>query len=135
IQPGTITMWGTPVPPEGWLELNGQPFNPSGNPILASLYPSSQVPDFRGYFPRGWDNGANIDPDSSRTINSYQMDELKSHHHQLNTMGMGGSGTWQGVNEGALHSGSGKISSGTTETGGAETRPKNVAVMFVIKAG
>ncbi|MCA5929351.1 phage tail protein, partial [Pectobacterium brasiliense] len=24
-------MWGTPVPPEGWLELNGQPFNPSGN--------------------------------------------------------------------------------------------------------
>ncbi|MEI7158370.1 phage tail protein, partial [Pectobacterium parmentieri] len=31
-------MWGTPVPPEGWLELNGQPFNPSGNPVLASLY-------------------------------------------------------------------------------------------------
>ncbi|WP_367646267.1 tail fiber protein, partial [Pectobacterium polaris] len=28
MQPGTITMWGTPVPPEGWLELNGQPFNP-----------------------------------------------------------------------------------------------------------
>ncbi|MCQ8234659.1 phage tail protein, partial [Pectobacterium carotovorum] len=36
-------MWGTPVPPEGWLELNGQLFNPSGNPVLASLYPSSQV--------------------------------------------------------------------------------------------
>ncbi|MCQ8232922.1 phage tail protein, partial [Pectobacterium carotovorum] len=33
-------MWGTPVPPEGWLELNGQLFNPSGNPVLASLYPS-----------------------------------------------------------------------------------------------
>ncbi|MBN3171878.1 tail fiber protein, partial [Pectobacterium brasiliense] len=28
MQPGTITMWGTPVPPEGWLELNGQLFNP-----------------------------------------------------------------------------------------------------------
>ncbi|MBI0472770.1 tail fiber protein, partial [Pectobacterium parmentieri] len=28
-------MWGTPVPPEGWLELNGQLFNPSGNPVLA----------------------------------------------------------------------------------------------------
>ncbi|WP_245394264.1 phage tail protein [Pectobacterium parvum] len=48
------------MPPEGWLELNGQLFNPSGNPILASLYPSGQVPDFRGYFPRGWDNGAGL---------------------------------------------------------------------------
>ncbi|WP_245394245.1 shufflon system plasmid conjugative transfer pilus tip adhesin PilV [Pectobacterium parvum] len=32
IQPGTITMWGTPVPPDGWMELNGQMFNLSGNP-------------------------------------------------------------------------------------------------------
>nr|UKE82729.1 phage tail protein [Pectobacterium sp. PL152] len=70
-------MWGTPVPPDGWLELNGQLFNPSGNPILASLYPSGQVPDFRGYFPRGWDNGAGIDPDN-RAILSVQGDAIRN---------------------------------------------------------
>ncbi|QSD27017.1 tail fiber protein [Pectobacterium brasiliense] len=76
-------MWGTPVPPEGWLELNGQLFNPSGNPVLADLYPSSRVPDFRGYFPRGWDNGAGIDPDSSRSVLSYQDDEIFRINTQL----------------------------------------------------
>ncbi|WP_232486852.1 phage tail protein, partial [Pectobacterium parmentieri] len=86
IQPGTITMWGTPVPPEGWLELNGQPFNPSGNPVLASLYPSSQVPDFRGYFPRGWDNGAGIDPDS-RAILSVQGDAIRNITGEFNPGG------------------------------------------------
>ncbi|WP_244322065.1 phage tail protein [Pectobacterium odoriferum] len=37
---------GDTRPPEGWLELNGQLFNPSGNPVLTSLYPTGQVPDF-----------------------------------------------------------------------------------------
>nr|UKE85759.1 phage tail protein [Pectobacterium sp. PL152] len=64
---------GTPVPPDGWLELNGQLFNPSGNPILASLYPSGQVPDFRGYFPRGWDNGAGLIPTAEQFLAFREM--------------------------------------------------------------
>ncbi|ACX86462.1 Tail Collar domain protein [Pectobacterium parmentieri WPP163] len=143
IQPGTITMWGTPVPPEGWLELNGQPFNPSGNPVLASLYPSSQVPDFRGYFPRGWDNGAGIDPDS-RAILSVQGDAIRNITGEFNP---GGSSNWgKGVFSSygwpyPSNSGSANDASIITFDASrvvptaAENRPTNIAVMFIIKAG
>jgi hypothetical protein len=47
-QPGTIKMWGTSNAPVGWLELNGQAFDKSKNPTLATLYPSGVVPDLRG---------------------------------------------------------------------------------------
>ncbi|QRN28971.1 phage tail protein [Pectobacterium parmentieri] len=137
-------MWGTPVPPEGWLELNGQPFNPSGNPILASLYPSGQVPDFRGYFPRGWDNGAGIDPDS-RAILSIQGDAIRNI-----TGGVSGSAGFDylagafydnGTRTGRIHSGGGGVTDDFTFDASRvvptaeENRPKNVAVMFIIKAG
>ncbi|GKW25777.1 hypothetical protein PEC311524_33710 [Pectobacterium carotovorum subsp. carotovorum] len=140
-------MWGTPVPPEGWLELNGQPFNPSGNPVLASLYPSSQVPDFRGYFPRGWDNGAGVDPDS-RTILSVQEDAIRNLTGEFQTIDYSGYKT-SGVFSPVERSGRAKIggtpqdwshskvqfdASRSVPTAN-ENRPKNIAVMFIIKAG
>ncbi|MBN3087760.1 phage tail protein [Pectobacterium brasiliense] len=144
-------MWGTPVPPEGWLELNGQLFNPSGNPVLADLYPSSRVPDFRGYFPRGWDNGAGIDPDSSRSVLSYQDDEIISHKHAI-TMSHEHHGAADGAGFPQTDGSGPMIKHAETEPdgsfpersgagnpmfsfGGPETRPKNIAVMFIIKAG
>ncbi|WP_240342858.1 hypothetical protein [Pectobacterium brasiliense] len=39
IQPGTITMWGTPVPPEGWLELNGHHLIPAAIPFWPACIP------------------------------------------------------------------------------------------------
>ncbi|MEQ9866566.1 phage tail protein, partial [Pectobacterium aroidearum] len=133
---GTITMWGAPVPPDGWLELNGQVFNPSGNPVLTSLYPTGLVPDFRGYFPRGWDNGAGVDPDSTRSIASYQPDELKEHTHTGSIIRRY---TWGGHIDGwGLDNAQGVDNydpSDSGKTGGVETRPKNIAVMFIIKAG
>ncbi|MEQ9887268.1 shufflon system plasmid conjugative transfer pilus tip adhesin PilV [Pectobacterium zantedeschiae] len=143
IQPGTITMWGTPVPPDGWLELNGQVFNPSGNPVLTSLYPTGQVPDFRGYFPRGWDNGAGIDTDS-RAILSAQGDAIRNITGEFNP---GGSSNWgKGVFSSygwPYPSNSGSANDASIITFDAsrvvptaeENRPKNIAVMFIIKAG
>ncbi|MCL6381502.1 MULTISPECIES: shufflon system plasmid conjugative transfer pilus tip adhesin PilV [Pectobacterium] len=144
IQPGTITMWGTAVPPEGWLELNGQVFNAYGNPVLASLYPSGKVPDFRGYFPRGWDNGRGIDPDSNRAMLSYQGDAIRNITGEFNP---GGSSVWgSGVfsaygwpkpsNSGAAgDSAIVKFDASNVVPTAEENRPKNVAVMFIIKAG
>ncbi|UVO09277.1 phage tail protein [Pectobacterium polonicum] len=43
-------MWGAPVPPEGWLELNGQLFNPSGNPVLPACIPPVRYPTSVGIF-------------------------------------------------------------------------------------
>ncbi|WP_254592995.1 phage tail protein, partial [Pectobacterium polaris] len=141
------TMWGTPVPPEGWLELNGQPFNPSGNPILASLYPSSQIPDFRGYFPRGWDNGAGLDTDHARLLLSEQNDAIRNITGSFQTFDYNGysptgvfshqsrsgssvSGTPQAWSHSVV-----QIDASSTVPTADENRPKNIAVMFIIKAG
>lgn len=40
-------LWFAPVPPEGWLEGNGQAFDPDKNPKLLSVYPSGKLPDCR----------------------------------------------------------------------------------------
>ncbi|WP_440866629.1 phage tail protein [Symbiopectobacterium purcellii] len=45
------------VAPAGWLKCNGQAFNKTAYPILAELYPSGHLPDLRGEFIRGWDDG------------------------------------------------------------------------------
>ncbi|WED67874.2 phage tail protein [Pectobacterium colocasium] len=143
-------MWGTPVPPDGWLELNGQLFNPSGNPILASLYPSGQVPDFRGYFPRGWDNGAGIDPDS-RAILSIQGDAIQNITGKFPSMtwsrGLASDEFFVGAFKNDRFIGPGDRGTDETTTFQAsfdaslvvptaeENRPKNISVMFIIKAG
>ena len=77
-QPGTIKMWGTSNAPVGWLELNGQAFDKSKNPTLATLYPSGVVPDIRGQFVRAWDHGAGVDSESNRAILSSQSDAIRN---------------------------------------------------------
>jgi hypothetical protein len=44
---GGAMLWFTSVPPEGWLEGNGQAFDQVKNPKLKSVYPSGRVPDCR----------------------------------------------------------------------------------------
>lgn len=44
---GGAMLWFTSVPPDGWLEGNGQAFDSVKNPKLKSVYPSGRVPDCR----------------------------------------------------------------------------------------
>ena len=44
------------IPPTGWLVMDGQVINATKYPILASIY-GANLPDLRGMFIRGWDNG------------------------------------------------------------------------------
>jgi len=119
---GTIVAWASSTPPTGWLECNGQ--STSGYTELAALI-GSNVPDLRGEFVRGWDNGKGTD--TGRTLLSTQADEFESHNHTINSY-TGGGGPLGG-HDGSAYNGS----IATSYKGGTETRPRNVALMYIIK--
>ena len=67
---GVILAWPGATPPAGFLKCNGAGFTAAQYPKLAQVYPSLAVPDLRGEFLRGWDDGRNVD--TGRTILSSQ---------------------------------------------------------------
>ncbi|SUG72222.1 phage tail fiber protein [Salmonella enterica subsp. enterica] len=73
---GSALPVGVPVPwplaaaPDGWLKCNGAAFTAAQYPKLALAYPALKVPDLRGEFIRGWDDGRGVD--SGRAIASSQ---------------------------------------------------------------
>jgi hypothetical protein len=64
---GAITAFGGSTAPTGYLECNGQ--STSGYTALAAIV-GANVPDLRGEFVRGWDNGRGVD--TGRSILSSQ---------------------------------------------------------------
>lgn len=161
-QPGTIKMWGTSNAPVGWLELNGQAFDKSKNPTLATLYPSGVVPDIRGQFVRAWDHGAGVDSESNRAILSSQSDAIRNITGSL-FFGLDGdvsiSSLPSNLQSGATYYDTSVVNRdfGNTTTWinntewnrwisqkldasrqvptAAENRPKNVVLMYIIKKG
>tara|TARA_B100001057_G_scaffold450364_2_gene492367 strand:- start:3345 stop:4055 length:711 start_codon:yes stop_codon:yes gene_type:complete len=96
------------------------------------------VPDLRGEFPRGWDDGRGID--TSRAFGSAQDDELERHAHRQMRHGVFGSGTnYPSINQyfGYAYNNywaSSEANGGSTGyTGGTETRPRNIALLACIK--
>ncbi|PLY36047.1 hypothetical protein F164LOC_17325 [Pectobacterium carotovorum] len=64
------------VAPAGWLKCNGQTFNKTLYPVLASRYPAGILPDLRGEFVRGWDDGRGAD--AGRALLSVQGDAIRN---------------------------------------------------------
>ncbi|WP_231353509.1 phage tail protein, partial [Escherichia coli] len=54
---GVPVPWSSATPPTGWLKCNGAPFSAEEYPELAKVYPTNELPDLRGEFIRGWDDG------------------------------------------------------------------------------
>lgn len=100
--PGTILSFGGPNIPPGYLPCDGQVVSKEDYPELFAAIatswggdgnPNFHLPDLRGRFMRGWDNGAGNDPDSGGrsalhlngsagdAIGSYQDDEFGRHKH------------------------------------------------------
>lgn len=124
--PGAIVMWGGSIIPTGWLECNGQAAPPS----LQSIY-GATLPDLRGEFVRGWSNGR-PEVDVGRVLGSSQGQDIQPHTHLSNSIGLVGTKTinWFGV-EGRVYNNSNNTQTGSA--GGIETRPRNVALMFIVK--
>ncbi|WP_315710049.1 phage tail protein [Brenneria uluponensis] len=72
---GIPLPWPQATAPTGWLKCNGQAFNTTLYPKLATIYPSGTLPDLRGEFIRGWDDGRGVD--SGRTILSQQSHAMQ----------------------------------------------------------
>ena len=58
---GVPIPWPSATPPKGWLKCNGAAFTASQYPKLALAYPDMKLPDLRGEFIRGWDDGRGVD--------------------------------------------------------------------------
>lgn len=142
---GSAIPVGVPVPyplatpPAGWMKCNGSSFNKTSLPALAAVYPSGVLPDMRGEFIRGWDDGRGVD--AGRTLMSVQDHMLASHAHRLLlSAGSVGSGNVLGI-DGSLNGnftyginqpGGGQLRA-IEDTGGAETRPRNIAFNYIVR--
>ncbi|UUE08611.1 phage tail protein [Dickeya zeae] len=67
---GIPLSWPQATAPTGWLKCNGQAFDKAVYPRLAQVYPSGVLPDLRGEFIRGWDDGRGVD--TGRAVMSRQ---------------------------------------------------------------
>ena len=154
---GTVIWYAASTAPTGYLKCNGDAIaNGSGTTQsitanFSALYAivGANLPDLRGEFIRGFDDGKGTD--SGGTIRSTQAEAYKSHAHDVTDPGH----THTGDVEAARHS-SGTMGSGDTHAlisnssrslsidsadsdltvdaeGGTETRPRNVALLACIK--
>ncbi|SIR44668.1 phage tail protein [Pseudomonas sp. A214] len=153
------TMVGFPVnkTPPGFLEVDGSVKSIAAYPDLAAFLGTAfnkgdegdgnfRLPESRGEFLRGWDHGRGID--AGRLLGSYQDDAFESHRHELRYKTTTGSASiTPATGSGAITASSGYLGRNSITptdhaymtdavelSGGTETRPRNLAVMWCIKA-
>ena len=144
---GGIMMFAVSGVPTGWLECDGSvlPINDYTNlhNVIGQNYKTLntfnvlsgfQIPDLRGEFVRGWDHGKGVD--SGRTFGTLQLDEIKSHNHSFVVLAQANHQDGSGSVTGGSYSRpeDGRFSGNTSSIGGTETRPRNVALVYCIKA-
>ncbi|WP_080762692.1 phage tail-collar fiber domain-containing protein [Pectobacterium carotovorum] len=129
---GIPQPWPLVTAPDGWLACAGQTFDTSRYPVLASRYPQGRLPDLRGEFIRGWDNGRGAD--TGRSNLSSQSFSTESHTHAGATLD---SGYGEIVHMGkGLQNGDATLYSrtGLNNNAGTETRPRNIAFNYIVRA-
>ncbi|MBB8038202.1 phage tail protein [Escherichia coli] len=124
-----------------FLKFNGAKFSATDYPVLAKVFPSLVLPEARGDFIRIWDDGRGVD--SGRGLLSTQSDLMKQFTLQYYGPSAG-TGTrtvfaLQRNANGIYTSGiSQNDGSGTAAAfnvpGGTETRPRNIAFNFLVRA-
>lgn len=132
---GSIFWFGANSAPSGYLECDGSSVLRATYPGLFAIVSTTfgsvdgshfNLPDLRGYFARGWDHSAGVDP--GRTFGSTQSYAIQSHLHTVTGTLLGGAGAASG---GQLTDSFLSFNSGST--GGSETRPINLALLGCIK--
>lgn len=118
--------------PAGWLKCNGATVSRSTYASLFSAIGTTYgagdgsttfaLPDLRGVFIRGVDDGRGLD--TGRSMGSYQAHGTASHSHSTPQV--------VGCNSGYTPNRTRAIAGNTGSTG-SETRPKNLSITYIIK--
>ena len=141
VSSGMVLPFAGSAAPTGWLECNGAAVSRTTFSALFAAIgtlwgigdgsTTFNLPETRGEFIRGYDHSRGVD--SGRAIGVWQDESFKSHYHVYYTRSMtgyaGDSGSGGGMTTAATYDET-KI---TASTGGPETRPRNVAMMYIIK--
>ncbi|EOZ6614761.1 TPA: phage tail protein [Escherichia coli] len=154
---GVPVPWPSATPPTSWLKCNGAAFSAEEYPELAKAYPTNKLPDLRGEFIRGWDDGRGID--TGRSILSIQGYATEDHAHGLpsrSTIVTDATINFY-FDESWVNSGTDIIKRGNTNDAGlpapdygtfktykqsvaglgaaaSETRPRNIAFNYIVRA-
>ncbi len=154
---GTVIAWSGVKAPVGYLECAGQILSAKTYPdlfaVLGHIYDGTaqldshqfKLPDYRGEFLRGWDHERGID--QNRDMGSRQGDTIRN---ITGGFAAAGAVSWQAANGPFKLAGSnaGMAISGTSQIYGTimdfnsslvvptanENRPRNITVMYCIKA-
>ncbi|HHL6280499.1 phage tail protein [Escherichia coli] len=133
---GVPVPWPSATPPTGWLKCNGAAFSAEEYPELAKAYPTNKLPDLRGEFIRGWDDGRGVD--SSRGLLTSQDHLFASHGHWFDQYYALKSFDPTGGRLVVTADAFGELitanSISTVSVGGSETRPRNVAFNYIVRA-
>jgi microcystin-dependent protein len=150
---GTALAFAGSTPPEGYLECDGAALSRTAYAALYAAIGTAfgagdgsttfNLPDLRGEFVRGWDHGRGVD--AGRALGSAQADALQNITGAVTGVVMSGASAASGAFAATLTQ-SGIINGGTSWTHktltldassvartASETRPRNVALMFIIK--
>ncbi|MEN5045606.1 phage tail protein [Pseudomonas koreensis] len=144
---GSIVAFPVDAPPPGFLELDNSVKSSATYPDLSAYLGGKfnkgdegvgnfRLPEARGEFLRGWDHGRGVD--AGRALGSWQADLIKQHVHDMSAIatttvnsGISGGVSYAAAREDNNASG---VTTRINATGGGETRPRNIAVMWCIKA-
>jgi microcystin-dependent protein len=136
---GAVQAFAMNSAPAGWLAADGAAVSRSTYAALFAAISTTYgagdgsttfaLPDLRGYFVRG--SGTNSDGTVSGTFGAKQADELRAHTHTHNL------GTQTGTQSGGSFTSQAYTNTGvaasTSSTGGTETRPANIALLYCVK--
>ena len=146
---GVPVPWPSATPPTGWLKCNGAAFSAEESPELAKVYPTNKLPDLRGEFIRGWDDGRNVD--SGRALLSQQSDAMQKISGTVTDNSMGASASGSGAITITGEAGITYYASATPSSSyiyyrkigidsslvartANENRPRNIAFNYIVRA-
>ncbi|EHN6838001.1 phage tail protein [Salmonella enterica] len=147
---GSALPVGVPVPwplaaaPAGWLKCNGAAFTAAQYPKLAQAYPGLKLPDLRGEFIRGWDDGRGVD--IGRILLSAQGDAIRNITGSITDIRFNVSAATAGVftstingpaSEDAAGGGSARnviFDASRVVPTASENRPRNIAFNYIVRA-